>query len=86
MIVETGNSLYSDTMDALNPEKAGSYNMLRGTVETGVKILGVPENYQGIVTDVGYLWAGTKLVDMGKWEDVGSTLNNFKDTGVNSRI
>nr|WP_256478730.1 hemagglutinin repeat-containing protein [Sebaldella sp. S0638] len=84
------NDFYSDIMDTLFPETYGKNNIIRGTIETGVKYtsVGVPEEYQSLVTDVLYFGANSKLAEMGKWEDVGSTLNGLfsKKYEVNSYI
>ena len=73
-----GNDMYSDLMNIVHSETAGNYNLIRGTVETGVKAAGVPKEYQAIFTDIGYYGVNTVLVGLGDWETIGDKLSNIK--------
>ena len=76
--IALGNNMYSDLMNIVHPDTAGNHNLIRGTVETGVKAAGVPKEYQGIFTDIGYFGVNTVLVGLGDWETIGNKLSNIK--------
>ena len=76
--VVLGNDLISDVRNMLDPSNAGNYNIIRGTIETGVKYVGVPEQYQGLVTDIGYFGTNVGISGLGKWESIENGLNKIK--------